>query len=101
MARTRTTINARIAPDQYSAQSTIEDVDISRINIDVYNQSIYWQLKFPPGNWEGTEVHMGPGSHSLSRGIVRGIRFRAATPVAQIPVGQTQAIVTLEALSGE
>ena len=103
-----TAINALTAPDAYSAASTIDPgLRIDHFNIDVSNQPIYWQYKqttFPaatPGmaTW-GAEVYMIPGSRSIFRGGLAGVRFRAAIPKASLPVGATQAIVTVEAEIG-
>lgn len=98
-------INGLVAPDQYTVASTIEGVPISWVVIDVSNQIIFWQLKIQipgyggAGNWEGAEKQMIPGSKQIVRPNIVGIRFRAATPLAQIPAGSFQAIVTVEAVT--
>lgn len=91
------------APDHYTAASTIEGVMLDRINLDVLNQAIYWQLKLGfgagSGNWEAAEKKMTPGSRTISRPGITGIRVRAAVPAAQLPPGFPQAIVDVEAVT--
>ena len=98
------TINALTAPDDYSTASTIENVNINSIVIDVANSAIYWQLKTGyagvGGVWESAETYMLPGSRPIQSdtpGEIVGIRIRAATPLAQIPAGSQQAVVTVRA----
>lgn len=97
-------INALTAPDSYSAASTIENVPITNIMLDVANQAIYWQLQTrvnensSAGVWQSTETYMLPGSRIISsdrNDEIVGIRFWAATPAASLPAGQTQAVVTV------
>ena len=101
------TRNAVTAPDDYTQQSTIDGGQfIDHFNLDVVNQSIYWQMKQAsrPGDgpqmatWQA-EVYMPPGSRVIRRRALVGARFRAAIPAAQLPAGVTQAIVTLEVIS--
>jgi hypothetical protein len=95
-------LNAITAPDNYGPGSTIEGVPIKRINLDVANQAIYWQLKSSTagvgGVWDATEVFMLPGSRTLLRRAV-GIRIRAAIPAASLPAGAMQAVATVEAVT--
>ena len=96
-------LNRITAPDAYTVGSTIDTSrDVDHINIDTANQAVYWQLKEyrPPlasraADWTN-EVYMPPGSRIIDRDGVTGIRVRAATPAAQIPAGQSQAVVTVE-----
>lgn len=99
-------LNNVTAPDAYSTAATLDNLPYpSWVNLDVANQAIYWQLKqasgptpmYTEGTW-GTEVYMVPGSRTLLRQKMRGIRVRAATPAAQLPAGQAQAQVTVEAV---
>lgn len=105
-------INGLTAPDQYTAASTIDTGQgMRRFVLDVVNQAIYWQAKINP-NPRGTgareiagaqwqqEVQMIPGSRVISRPGLAGVRFRAVTPLASIPAGQSQAVVTVEAVFG-
>lgn len=97
-------INQLNAPDQYTAGSTLDTGQyVDHFNIDVYNQGIYWSIKQgqprqTPGmaNW-GPDIFMGPGSKTISRLYLTGMRFRAAIPYASLPAGSTRAVVTLEA----
>lgn len=97
-------MNNITAPDQYADASTLENVNgVTRVNIDVANQAIYWQLKiaggsglYSEGSWD-QEVFMLPGSRSLFRPRIQGIRIRAAIPAAQLPAGGSPAQVTVEA----
>jgi len=97
-------LNNVTAPDNYTDAATLQNLPFpTRINIDVTNQAIYWQLQTAAGtglyseaSW-GAEVYMPPGSRSLYRAGVRGIRIRAATPANQLPAGTPQAQVTIEA----
>lgn len=99
-------INNLTAPDSYTPASTLDGLPlISRINVDTFNQAIYWQLKQATnaGNVEGMatwqdETYQAPGSRALTRPNVVGFRFRAATPLAQLPAGSSQAQVTVEAI---
>lgn len=97
-------LNNITAPDAYSASSTLTNLNgVTRINIDVSNAGIYWQLQvaagtglYTEGSWD-TEVFMSPGSRSLFRSNVTGVRIRAAVPAASLPAGSSQAQVTVEA----
>jgi hypothetical protein len=92
-------LNNIMSPDAYTAASTMTNLPFpSRVNIDVSGAAVYWQLQqatSPSGlNTEGTwqqEVFMTPGSRTLFRSGVRGVRVRSA--VAGIP-----AQVTIEAV---
>lgn len=97
-------LNNVTAPDQYSDAATLQNLNgVTRLNIDVANQAIFWQLKLPRGSnlfteaaWD-QEVFMLPGSRSLFRPGVVGVRIRAAIPAAHLPVGGSPAQVTVEA----
>ena len=97
-------LNNITAPDAYGPASTLQNLNgVTRINVDVTNQAIYWQMQrstgtglFTEGSWD-TEVFMAPGSRSLFRTGVTGFRFRAATLAANLPAGGSQAQVTVEA----
>jgi len=99
-------LNNVTAPDAYTQAATIDSgMFVDRINLDVANQAIIWQLKEsarggPPGqaSWQA-EVLMLPGSRTLTRPFVTGLRFRAATLAANLPAGATQAAVTVELVS--
>lgn len=98
-------INALTAPDAYTTASTLQNVPISSIMLDVANQAIYWQLQIrSPGQsnsagiWEDTETYNTPGSRNISSdrdNEITGIRFRAAVKAANLPAGATQAVVTI------
>lgn len=99
-------INNLTAPDAYTQASTLDNLpDVPSINIDTANQAIYWQVRqvrsrsglFTEGTWQ-EETYMLPGSRSIYRVGIRGFRFRAATPAAQLPAGSSQAQVTAEAV---
>lgn len=101
-------INQQVAPDEYGtdAQSGVLDrlPVLDHVNVDVANQGIYWSLKqtddLDPrqsGSWQ-PEVYMAPGSRTLSRAGMVGVRFRAAVPAAQLSPGVLQAVVTVEAV---
>jgi hypothetical protein len=98
-------INNLTAPDTYTAASTLYPLPLlDHINIDVQNAAIYWQIAETnplttvlSGAWN-SEVFMIPGSRTLTRGSMVGVRFRAAIPTAQLPVGAIQAQVTIEAV---
>lgn len=97
-------LNNITAPDSYQPSSTLANLNgVTRINLDVTNAGIYWQLQltsgtglYTEGTWD-TEVFMASGSRSLFRNGITGIRVRAAIPAAQIPAGSSQAQVTVEA----
>lgn len=100
-------INDLTAPDFYTQASTLDNLPFpSAINIDVANQAIYWQVKqvntpsglFTEGTWQ-EETFMLTGSRSIYRSGLRGFRFRAATPAANLPAGSGQAQVTAEAVT--
>lgn len=98
-------LNGVTAPDSPSSASTIEDVPLHSITIDVVNASIYWQLKLGTGKgqggvWEAGYTQMTPGSRVITSdtpGEMVGIRFWAVIPAAQIPAGSNQAVVTVRA----
>lgn len=100
-------INNLTAPDTYTPSSTLDNLSaVQSVNIDTQNQSIYWQVKqintpsglYTEGSWQ-EETYMLPGSRSIYRANVQGFRFRAAIPAAQLPAGQPQAQVTVEAVT--
>lgn len=97
-------LNRITAPDNYTPAASISGTSIRRILIDVVNQGIYWQLQRQSGgtsgagDWEAVETYMPPGSRVLTRAGIVGFRFRAATPAIGLPVGQLQAVVTIEAV---
>lgn len=95
-------LNAVVAPDNYSAAATIENVPIDSLVMDVNNQSIYYQLKIGitggGGVWEATEAQAIPGSRVIESdtpGEIAGIRFRAVIPAAQLSPTASQAVVTI------
>lgn len=98
-------INNLTAPDAYNQASTLYPLPLlDHINIDVYNTSIFWSIAQTSqlstdlsGAWQ-PEVFMAPGSRTIQRSNVVGVRFRAATPAASLPTGQAQAQVTIEAV---
>lgn len=99
-----TTLNAIVAPDNYTSGATIENVPIQSIVLDVANGGILWQLKLGIGGvggvWEASETYMLPGSRPIQSdtpGEIVGIRFRAAIPLASLPTGSNQAVVTVRA----
>lgn len=76
-------LNNITVPDQPNASSTLINLPFpSKINLDVYNAAILWQLNqvtspsglSTEGTW-GEPVFMAPGSRSLFRPGVRGIRI--------------------------
>lgn len=98
-------INNLTAPDQYGVTSTLYPLPlIDHINLDVTNGGIFWSIAQTndlatemSGAWQ-PEVFMGPGSRTISRENVVGVRFRAAVAAANLPAGSTQAQVTVEAV---
>jgi hypothetical protein len=97
------TINALTAPDTYTVASTIENLPIQRIILDITNQAIIVNLKVATsgmyGNWDSTELFLIPQFKQMNRRVV-GVRFRAAIVAARIPPGALQAVVTVEAVRG-
>jgi hypothetical protein len=93
-------LNNATTADTYTPANTLQNLPFpTRVNIDVSNAAIYWQLQRAAGatglSTEGTwqqEVFMTAGSRSLYRSGIRGVRVRSA--VAGVP-----AQVTLEAVS--
>jgi hypothetical protein len=98
-------LNAITAPDAYTPASTLGPAGAfaDHINLDSVNAGIYWQICQTPNDaatpqlatWQA-EVYMLPGSRSLTRPGVTGVRVRAAIPAAQLPAGGKQAVVTVE-----
>jgi hypothetical protein len=89
-------LNNVTTADAYTAANTLDNLPFpSRINLDVSNAAIFWQLKqadhapglYTGGTW-GAEVMMLPGSRSLFRAGVRGFRVRSAAAgvAAQVTV---------------
>jgi hypothetical protein len=99
-------LNNVTAPDAYTQAATLDNLPFpAKLNIDVMNQAVYWQLRqaagtglWSEGTW-GQEIFMIPGSRSIIRAGVRGIRIRAAVLAANLPAGQLQAQVTVEAVA--
>ncbi len=98
-------LNNITAPDQYTPASTLFPLPVlDHINIDVANAAIYWSIAQSndlttnlSGAWQ-PEVFMLPGSRSITRLNMVGVRIRAAIPAAQLPTGSAQAQVTVEAV---
>ena len=103
-------INALTAPDAYTAASTIDlGRPITYIRIDVANQAIYWQPKIdlwsgtgigrgtPSGDWD-MATYLLPSYSVFRQANLVGVRFQAAIPLASLPVGATQAVVTVRAV---
>lgn len=78
---------------------------IDHVNIDVANTSIYWSIaQAAPldanraGTWQD-ETFMSPGSRTITRQGITGIRVRAAVTASLLPASVVQAQVTVEAVS--
>src|SRR5208282_1519019 len=94
-------LNQVVAPDGQATQASTLDVGalVRNFNITVNNSPIFWQLRQvtnPYGRPQSAEwglvgVYMIPGTVS---------RFRAAIPLASLPAGQFQAVVSVEAVVG-
>lgn len=98
-------LNNITAPDNYTPAGTLDQLPIlDHVNIDVTNSAIYWSIKQTTdlttpytGTWQ-PEVFMLPGSRTIARAGIVGIRIRAAVPAAGLPTGGSQAQVTVEAV---
>lgn len=98
-------INNLTAPDQYTQAGTLSPLPLlDHVNLDVANAAIYWSINQTnalttdlSGSWQ-PEVFMLPGSRTLARVGMVGIRVRAAVKAANLPTGQPQAQVTVEAI---
>lgn len=99
-------LNAINAPDAYTVQATLDGgMILDHINLDVINQGVYWQIRqipqvgFPPqsASWQ-PEVFMAPGSRTIDRAGMVGVRVRAATPLASLPAGTLRSVATVEAV---
>jgi len=97
-------LNAVTAPDKPSQNATLQGSGFfSRVNLDVVNESIFWQLlqinnpgdPYRLATWQ-QPVQMIPGSRTLIRWGIVGVRFYAVIPAASLPAGTNQAIVTAE-----
>lgn len=97
-------LNNITAPDQYTGAATIDTGGwVDWVNLDVVNAAIYWQVKqasrkydtAAKSTWQA-EVFMLPGSRTINRPGITGIRIRAAIALAQLPAGSHQAQVTAE-----
>lgn len=98
-------LNNLTAPDQYTAASTLDGLPVlDHVNLDVLNQPIFWSIKQTndlttdmSGAWQ-PEVFMAPGSRTITRAGVVGVRVRAAVPASSLPAGIGGAQVTVEAV---
>lgn len=102
-------INNLTAPDNYTPASTLDNLPaVSRVTLDIANGAIYYQLREirvgGAGRTErmadtwGQETLVTPQSKPLHRRGIVGVRFRAAIAAAQLPAGQLQAQVTVQAI---
>lgn len=100
-------LNNITAPDQYAIAATLDTGNwLDHINIDVVNQAIYWQIKQTSratdtpqlSTWQA-EVFLAPSSRTIDRPGMTAVRIRAATPAASLPVGSSQAQVTVEIIT--
>jgi hypothetical protein len=69
-------LNNVATTDGYSASTTREQPGTARVNLEVFNAAIYYQLKYDPGDWQD-EVYAAPGRQSLDEHCA-GIRIRSA-----------------------
>jgi hypothetical protein len=91
------------APDQFGGKpgdaGYLACPDASVITMTVSNAAIVWELgRGNPPLFTGSsadQVNQPPAYRSMSR-RADAIRFRAAVPAAQLPVGQQQATVTID-----
>jgi hypothetical protein len=98
-------LNNVTTQDAYVAATTLDGFPpAARVTIDVYlsevvPSAVYWQLRVGqgphenPGNWED-EVFMGPGSRTVSRTWITGVRVRSAkagkpaqVTIQTVPIG--------------
>ena len=103
-------LNQVTAPDVQATLASTLDVGalVRNFNVTVNNSPIFWQLRQvtnPYGRPQSAEwglvgVYMIPGTVSLFRAACTGIRFWAAIPLASLPAGQFQALVSVEAVVG-
>ncbi len=100
-------INNITAPDNYTQQSTIDPGrKIDYLTLIVANQGIFFTLKeyTPPqearAGYDTAEVYMPPGSRTIDRDTLCGIKVRAAIAAGSLPAGSSQAVVTVEAVLG-
>jgi len=76
-------LNNVTTQDAYTAATTLDLLPpCSRVNLDVNNTAIYWSVKLAVagtqlGAW-GPDVFMSPGSRTLQRSNIVGIRVRSA-----------------------
>lgn len=91
-------LNNVTTTDGYSDPNTLDGLNpCQRVNIDVNNAAIYWQIRqsiqeTQIGNWS-QEVFMSPGSRTISRQNIVGVRVRSAA-------AGVAAQVTIEAVAG-
>lgn len=91
-------LNNVTTADAYTAATSLDPMPAClRLNIDVYNQAIFWQIRVGSSEVERSgiwldEVFMGPGSRTIARKYITGARVRSAA------VGKP-AQVTLEAVT--
>jgi hypothetical protein len=98
-------LNNITAPDAYGQGSLLYCQGARRLNIDLTNAAIYYQLgagqlgsQGGDPVWDSTEYFMTPSFRSLDR-AVDAIRIRAAVLAANLPAGQAQAQVTVHAVT--
>lgn len=91
-------LNNVTAPDTYTAASTLSCAATARVRLQINNQAIYWKRGHQNAGGGGVfyepEEFILPGLYSLEE-LCDVVAIRAATPLAQIPAGGTQAQVTL------
>jgi hypothetical protein len=98
-------LNNITAPDAYNQASTLYCQTARRLNLDLANAAVYYQLGHGQigsagGDpvWDSTEYFMTPSFRALDR-VVDAIRIRAAIPLAKLPAGRPQAQITVHALT--
>ncbi len=84
--------------NEYTPANTLDSMPAcTRLNIDVFNQAIFWQIRISPvpversGTWTD-EIFMGPSSRTIQRRFITGARVRSA-------VAGKPANVTLEGVT--
>lgn len=61
-------------------EADLDELLCVRANIDVTNAAIFWQVKLGLEPFSRPEVFMPPGSRSLNRRLISGLRVRSGTP---------------------
>jgi hypothetical protein len=92
------TLNAVTTADSFDQSHILVCPGAVRVRLQIFNQPVAWRFGTgSPPNFDEPEAHLTPGLYSFDQ-LCDAIQVRSWVPLADLPAGQTQAIVTAQLL---